>query len=51
MAAAMIVPTAIAAALAWGGALEAGATLGVQHAVMVPPMLVVMLWRYGHYSR
>jgi flagellar biosynthetic protein FliP len=51
MAAAMIVPSGIAAALAWGGALEAGAALGVQHAVMVPAMLGVMLWRYGHYSR
>jgi hypothetical protein len=29
----------------------AGAALGVQHAVMVPAMLGVMLWRYGHYSR
>jgi hypothetical protein len=50
MAASMIVPSAVAAALAWGGTLEAGAALGVQHAVMVPAMLGVMLWRYGHYS-
>ena len=51
MAASMIVPTFGAAAPAWTGALGAGAALGVQHAVMVPAMLGVMLWRYEHYAR
>jgi hypothetical protein len=51
MAASMIVPTVAAAALASAGALGSGATLGVQHAVMVPAMLGVMLWRYEHYSQ
>jgi hypothetical protein len=50
MAASMILPTAAAAALAWAGALESAAALGVQHAVMIPAMLGVMLWRYEHYS-
>ena len=50
MAASMIVPTLGAAALALTGALGTGAALGVQHAVMVPAMLGVMLWRYEHYS-
>jgi hypothetical protein len=51
MAASMIVPTLAAAALAWAGALESAAALGVQHAVMIPAMLGVMLWRYEDYSQ
>ena len=51
MAMSMIVPSAAAAALAWAGVLGTGAALGVQHAVMVPAMLGVMLWRYDHYAR
>ena len=50
MALSMIVPSVAAAALAWAGALESGAALGVQHAVMIPAMLGVMLWRYQEYS-
>ena len=50
MAASMIIPTFLAATLTWTGALGAGAALGVQHAVMIPAMLGVMLWRYEHYS-
>jgi hypothetical protein len=50
MAMSMIVPSIAAAALAWAGALESGAALGVQHAVMIPAMLAVMLWRYEDYS-
>jgi hypothetical protein len=50
MALSMIVPSVAAAALAWAGALESGAALGVQHAVMIPAMLGVMLWRYEEYS-
>ena len=51
MAMSMIVPTVAAAALAWAGALGTGAALGVQHVVMIPAMLGVMLWRYEHYSQ
>jgi hypothetical protein len=50
MALSMIVPSVAAAALAWAGALQSGAALGVQHAVMIPAMLGVMLWRYQEYS-
>ena len=50
MAASMIVPTLAAAALAAAGGLSAGGALAVQHVVMVPAMLGVMLWRYDHYS-
>ena len=51
MAAAMIVPTILAAGLAWAGTIGAGAALGIQHIVMVPAMLAVMLWRYDEYAR
>jgi hypothetical protein len=50
MAASMILPTLAAAALAMTGALESEAALSLQHAVMIPAMLGVMLWRYEHYS-
>jgi hypothetical protein len=51
MALSMMAPTLAAAVLAWAGALGTGAALGVQHVVMVPAMLGVMLWRYDHYAR
>jgi hypothetical protein len=51
MAAAMPVPSAVAAGLAAVGVLGAGAALAVQHAAMVPAMLAVMLWRYDEYAR
>ena len=50
MALSMIVPSVAAAALAWAGAIGTGAALGIQHAVMIPAMLGVMLWRYQDYS-
>ena len=50
MAMSMIVPSIAAAALAWGGVLGSAAALGVQHVVMIPAMLAVMLWRYEDYS-
>lgn len=50
MAASMIVPTLIAAVLSWPGVLRAGAALALQHGVMIPAMLAVMLWRYEEYS-
>jgi hypothetical protein len=51
MAASMIVPSLVAAVLVWADALGTAAGLGVQHAVMIPAMLGVMLWRYEHYSQ
>ena len=51
MAASMILPSAVAAVLAWAGALDATAALAVQHGIMIPAMLAVMLWRYDEYSR
>jgi hypothetical protein len=51
MAASMILPSFAAAILVWAGALGTSAGFGVQHAVMIPAMLGVMLWRYEHYSQ
>jgi uncharacterized membrane protein YhaH (DUF805 family) len=51
MAASMIVPSTFAAILAWAGVLGAGGALALQHGVMIPAMLAVMLWRYEDYSR
>jgi hypothetical protein len=50
MAASMILPSLLAAALAWSGVLGAGGALTLQHGVMIPAMLGVMLWRYDEYS-
>ena len=50
MAASMIVPSALAIALHWAGALSAGGVLVLQHELMIPAMVGVMLWRYDHYS-
>ena len=50
MAGAMIAPTMLAAGLAWAGTLDAGAALTIQHVVMVPAMLAVMLFRYDEYA-
>ena len=51
MSASMLVPSGIAAALVAAGVLGLGAGFAVQHAVMVPAMLGVMLWRYDEYAR
>ena len=51
MAASMILPSLLAAALAWTGALGTGGALALQHAVMIPAMLGVMLWRHEEYSQ
>ena len=50
MAGSMIIPSLVAAGLAAAGTLGAGGALALQHAVMVPAMLGVMLWRYDHYA-
>jgi hypothetical protein len=51
MAASMLVPSLLAAILAWAGVLGAAGALTLQHVVMIPAMLAVMLWRYDEYSR
>ena len=50
MAGSMIVPSLLAAALAAGGLLGSEGALALQHGVMVPAMLGVMLWRYDAYA-
>lgn len=50
MAGSMIVPSLIAAGLAAAGALDSHGALALQHIVMIPAMLGVMLWRYDHYA-
>ena len=46
----MIVPTILAAALAWSGAIDSATGLEIQHLIMLPAMLGVMLWRYDEYA-
>jgi hypothetical protein len=50
MAGSMIVPTGMVIALFWLNVLPGSAVLAVQHIVMIPAMLGVMLWRYEHYA-
>jgi hypothetical protein len=50
MAGSMILPSAFAAILTWWGATDAATGLAIQHAIMLPAMLAVMLWRYDEYA-
>jgi hypothetical protein len=50
MAASMLVPTAIVIALYWLAAIPSSSVMMLQHVVMIPAMVGVMLWRYEHYS-
>ncbi len=50
MAASMLVPSFAAAVLAWSGAVDTMTAMGIQHIVMIPAMLGVMLWRYHEYA-
>ncbi len=50
MAGAMVVPTLVAAVLVSTGALGDHGALMLQHTVMIPAMLGVMLWRYDDYA-
>ena len=51
MASSMVVPSLIAAALAAAGVLGTGGALALQHVVMIPAMLAVMVWRYDVYAQ
>jgi hypothetical protein len=50
MAASMLVPTAVVIVLYWLAAIPSSDVMMVQHVVMIPAMVGVMLWRYEHYS-
>jgi hypothetical protein len=50
MAGSMVVPTAIVIGLHWLGAIASDGVMLIQHVVMIPAMLGVMIWRYDHYS-
>jgi hypothetical protein len=51
MTAAMFVPTFLALALLWAGALESGhSAMGIQHVIMFPAMLGVMFLRLDEYA-
>jgi hypothetical protein len=51
MAASMLLPTALALLLLALGAATGTTALGIQHVMMLPGMLVVMLMRRDEYSR
>lgn len=50
MAASMIVPSLFAGVLAAAGLLGEGSAMALQHGIMFPAMLGVMVWRYDEYS-
>ena len=50
MAGSMIVPTALVLALHWLGVLEGDSVLLIQHVVMIPAMVGLMLARFEHYA-
>jgi hypothetical protein len=50
MAGSMVVPTAVVIAMYWLAAIPSGSVLAIQHLIMVPAMVGVMLWRHEHYS-
>ena len=50
MSASMILPTALVIALHWLGAVGADSVLLIQHVVMIPAMVGVMLARFEHYA-
>lgn len=51
MAGAMFVPAVGAIALFWGGVIQSGAILGLEHVAMIPAMIAVMLIHRDEYSR
>jgi hypothetical protein len=50
MAGSMIIPTILGAVLSWSGAIDTATGLAIQHVIMLPAMLGVMLWRYDEYA-
>jgi hypothetical protein len=51
MAAAMFVPTLLLIGLLHLGAVSGESLIGLEHALMFPAMLLVMLWRLDEYTR
>jgi hypothetical protein len=51
MAGAMFVPAVAAIALFWGGVIQSGAILALEHVAMIPAMVAVMLVHRGEYSQ
>jgi hypothetical protein len=47
----VFVPAVAAIALFWGGVIESGAILALEHVAMIPAMVAVMLVHRGEYSR
>ncbi len=47
----MLVPSVAAAVLDGAGVVDTATAMEIQHLVMIPAMLGVMLWRYDEYSR
>ena len=50
MSASMIIPTALVIVLHWLGAVAADSVLLIQHVIMIPAMVGVMLARFEHYA-
>jgi len=50
MAGSMIVPTALVLALHWLGVVAGDSVLLIQHVVMIPAMVGLMLARFEHYA-
>jgi hypothetical protein len=46
----MVVPTALVIALHWIGLVAGDSVLPIQHVVMIPAMVGVMLARFEHYA-
>jgi hypothetical protein len=51
MAGAMFVPTLFLIGLLQLGAVSGDSLIGLEHALMLPAMLVVMVWRLDEYTR
>jgi flagellar biosynthetic protein FliP len=51
MAGAMFVPALAAIALFWGGVIQSGAILALEHVAMIPAMIAVVLVHRGEYSQ
>jgi uncharacterized membrane protein YfbV (UPF0208 family) len=47
----MFVPAVAAIALFWGGVIQSGAILALEHVAMIPAMVAVMLVHRGEYSQ
>jgi hypothetical protein len=50
MAGSMILPSIFAAILTWSGAIDTATGLAIQHGIMLPAMLGVMLRRYEEHA-